>query len=251
MDVSAKTIREVEFREKLRGYNPDDVDTFLERVAAGIDLLHDRLRQVTDRAERAERRAEESVGGDDALRRTLVLAQRTADLAITEAREQAVAIVEEAKSQAAAIVVDARQQMYQAKLDAERELRLELDDLRRSRDLLQDDIHTLDRYLDAERQRLRLALGEAIRWIDTSMPSLVPSPPLNDPHIPPPPPDPLTAEMASGSQEAEPEGTDGAVDPATTDAIDLDRFSSGGGRHEAAGATIHREPAQTEETAAR
>ena len=57
IEVSARTLREVEFREKLRGYNQDDVDEFLERAAAGVELLHDRLRQAMERAMRAEQRA--------------------------------------------------------------------------------------------------------------------------------------------------------------------------------------------------
>src|SRR4029079_1716146 len=88
MDVSAQTLREVEFREKLRGYHPDDVDEFLERVAAGIEYLQNRLRQATERAQRAEARAAESTEGDDALKRTLVLAQRTAEMAVQEARQE-------------------------------------------------------------------------------------------------------------------------------------------------------------------
>ena len=51
MDVSPKTLREVEFREKMRGYHPEDVDQFLERVAAGIEVLQDRLRQAVERAQ--------------------------------------------------------------------------------------------------------------------------------------------------------------------------------------------------------
>ncbi|MDQ1442104.1 MAG: cell division initiation protein, partial [Acidimicrobiaceae bacterium] len=57
MDVSPKTLREVEFREKMRGYHPEDVDQFLERVAAGIEVLQDRLRQAIERAQRAEQAA--------------------------------------------------------------------------------------------------------------------------------------------------------------------------------------------------
>lgn len=270
MDVSAKTIREVEFREKLRGYNPDDVDHFLERVAAGVDLLHDRLRQATERAARAEQRAEESVGGDDALRRTLVLAQRTADLAIADAREQAAAMVEEAKGQAAAIVEDARQRMHQARLDAQQELRHEIEELQRGRDLLQDDIRTLGRYLDAERQRLRLALGEAIRWMDSSMPSLVPAPALNDPVIGPAPSGPDAAgghragpedagvELLSddpgdeaGEQVGPAREEPGPVDAEVMEAIDLDRFPPEAGRSGAAEAAGLSGPAQTENAAAR
>ena len=36
MDVSPKTLREVEFREKLRGYHPEDVDQFQAQGAADM-----------------------------------------------------------------------------------------------------------------------------------------------------------------------------------------------------------------------
>lgn len=56
MDVSPETIRTVEFRERLRGYNQDDVDQFLERMAAGVEILQQRLRDASQRAARAEER---------------------------------------------------------------------------------------------------------------------------------------------------------------------------------------------------
>jgi DivIVA domain-containing protein len=43
MDLTPQTLREVEFREKLRGYHPDDVDDFLEKVAVAVGELLDRL----------------------------------------------------------------------------------------------------------------------------------------------------------------------------------------------------------------
>src|SRR3977135_1126092 len=89
IEVSARTLREVEFREKLRGYNQDDVDEFLERGAGGVRVLHDRLRQAMERAMRAEQRVSDLPDDDDALRRTLVLAQRTADMAVKESQQQA------------------------------------------------------------------------------------------------------------------------------------------------------------------
>ena len=57
MDISPKILREVEFREKFRGYHPEDVDMFLERVAAGIEALQVQLRQATERAAHAEQLA--------------------------------------------------------------------------------------------------------------------------------------------------------------------------------------------------
>lgn len=168
-DVSAKTIREVEFREKLRGYNQDDVDEFLERVAVGLEILHERLRQANERAVRAEQRSTEVGEGDEAMRRTLVLAQRTADLALDEARQQAAAIVSEAQAQAQAIAEDAT-----------RELRSEISKLEAKRDQLWSDVAVLGRYLQEERGRLRLAFGEVLRRLDDQFPSLAPVPNLTD-----------------------------------------------------------------------
>ena len=104
IEVSARTLREVEFREKLRGYNQDDVDEFLERAAAGVELLHDRLRQAMERAMRAEQRASDLPDDDDALRRTLVLAQRTADMAVKESQQQARETLANAQSEARSMV---------------------------------------------------------------------------------------------------------------------------------------------------
>src|SRR2546428_10987851 len=81
MELTPQRLREVEFKERWRGYDPEEVDDLLERVAAGLEEFENRVRQATQRAVRAEQRASE--GGDtrETLRRTLVLAQRTADAA--------------------------------------------------------------------------------------------------------------------------------------------------------------------------
>lgn len=106
MDVTPQLLKEVEFREKFRGYDPDEVDDFLERVGLAFTQVQDKVREANDqieaanaRAARAEARARDSSDIDDTLRRTLVLAQRTADAAIAEAREQAAGIVGEAQNQ--------------------------------------------------------------------------------------------------------------------------------------------------------
>src|SRR5688500_1645090 len=122
MDVSPKTIREVEFREKLKGYHQDDVDEFLERIAAGLDILQERLRQATERAVRAEQKLSETTEADDAMRRTLVLAQRTADAAVNEAREQAQQIVAAAQSQGQQIVAAAEDHAARLAEESQRDL---------------------------------------------------------------------------------------------------------------------------------
>src|SRR5579862_5782321 len=140
MEVSPKTLREVEFREKMRGYHPEDVDHFLEQVAAGIEVLQDRLRQAVERAQRAESAASESGGADDTLRKTLVLAQRTADLAVQEARDQAARILAGAEQQAQAILADAEERGRRTHEDAVAESRAELSALETARAQSQQDV---------------------------------------------------------------------------------------------------------------
>ncbi len=206
MDVSPKTLREVEFREKMRGYHPEDVDQFLERVAAGIEVLQDRLRQAIERAQRAEQAATEAGGNDDSLRRTLLLAQRTADMAVQEGREQAARIVAGAEQQAQSLVGDAEQRVHSLVGDADRraqamladaehrsqtmvgeaeqrarrghedalvEMRAETARLEVTRQRLQMDVDMMTRWLSEHRTQLRAALEDALtraEQIDMSPP---------------------------------------------------------------------------------
>jgi|SRR5947199_8143628 len=180
MDLSPQSLREVTFREKLRGYATDDVDDFVEQVAAGLEILLERLHQTMDRAVRAERRAAEVGEGDEAMRRTLVLAQRTADLAIQEAREQAGRIVEEAQAEAQAIRAEAADDARAVIEDATREAWARVRRLDAARDQLQADVGGLERYLADERGRLLAVFETAMRRVGGLVPEPAPRPPLRD-----------------------------------------------------------------------
>lgn len=166
MEVSAKTLREVEFREKMRGYHPEDVDNFLEQVAAGIEVLQDRLRQAAERAQRAEAAATEAGGADDTLRKTLVLAQRTADLAVQEAREQASRILASAEQQAQSIISDAEERGRRAHEDAVNETRAELGRLENLRAQSQQEVDTLQRWVEEHRAHLQASLSDALASVE-------------------------------------------------------------------------------------
>ncbi len=219
MDVSPKTLREVEFREKMRGYHPEDVDQFLERVAAGIEVLQDRLRQALERAQRAEAQASEAGGADDALRRTLVLAQRTADLAVQEAREQAARILAGAEQQAQAMIAEAEDRARRAHEDALTDVRNELARLESSRQQLQGDVETLTRWVEEHKAHLTSALQDALTRIEhtellsappvgrvdlASLRSSIGPPPAISTTPPPPPPPPASPEPSAESQTAAP-----------------------------------------------
>ena len=114
MDVTPQLLQDIEFREKVRGYHPDDVDDFLERVGVAFSELVDRLRQANERADAAEAALADRAEVDEStLSRTLVLAQRTADAAITEAKAEAELTLSEARSEAERAVAEAETEAQQ------------------------------------------------------------------------------------------------------------------------------------------
>jgi cell division initiation protein len=202
MDVSPKTVREVEFREKLRGYHPEDVDQFLERVAKGIEILQERLRAATERAVRAERTAAESVGSDDTLRRTLVLAQRTADAAVQEAREQATQLLSDGEAKAGQLVADAEATAARMTDEAESTIRSEVAKLATSRDALQADVAALTRWIDEHRTFLTSTLSSAVERLQNDLQLLHEPPSATPVEVPPTPA--ATSMPAAGGGEAKP-----------------------------------------------
>jgi cell division initiation protein len=176
MDVSPETIRTVEFRERLRGYNQDDVDQFLERMAAGVEILQQRLRDASQRAARAEERPPQG-DGDESLRRTLALAQRTADLAVEEGREQAARLVQSAQGEAHSVVAAAQEEAEAVLADAGQRATLLIDEaqgkvasdvqrLEARREHLGGEIVALERHLALARAQAYTSLTDAARQIE-------------------------------------------------------------------------------------
>ncbi|MHB1929327.1 MAG: DivIVA domain-containing protein, partial [Acidimicrobiales bacterium] len=179
MEVSPKTFREVEFREKLRGYHPEDVDQFLEQMAAGVEVLQERLRQAVERAQRAEHLAAEAGTSDETLRRTLVLAQRTADLAVQEAREQAARIVSSAEQKSQAMLTEAEERARKLHNEALADVHAELAKLESTRSHSQHEVDNLERWAAEQRAHLIGALQDALEMLDRG--GLTSPPPASTP----------------------------------------------------------------------
>jgi DivIVA domain-containing protein len=192
MDLTTELLDNAAFREaKRNGYNTQDVDEFIEQVKVEYshhDTLVQEAQQRADAAEErvadAERRAAEATerasaasDADETLKRTLVLAQRTADAAIKEAEDQASRTLTSAQDQAARLLADAQEATARARAEAEGEARraqeearsrvlAELRDLEAARDQLSGDVDNLERHLEEQRDRVRVASGELQRLLD-------------------------------------------------------------------------------------
>jgi cell division initiation protein len=94
------------FKERFRGYDPREVDRFLDRVAARINELIRERDELTARVRELSQRAGEE--SEDLLKRTLVAAQRTADETVAEAKALAEQAIADARAESEQILEDAR-----------------------------------------------------------------------------------------------------------------------------------------------
>lgn len=187
MDLTPRVLTEVEFREQWRGYSPNDVDDFLERVAAAVGVLQERLKEMTERATVAERRLLER-SDDDEIRRTLVLAQRTAAQAVEEARAEAERILDDADRRAHEQVADAEARLANVEAEIAERARVELGELAERRAALQADVEALVAFQEEHKARLRAELQRQLAELDAPATSLsVPEPPeVTDVDLSPP-----------------------------------------------------------------
>jgi DivIVA domain-containing protein len=177
-----ESLRTVEFRLGLRGYDVDEVDDYLEKVAVEADAMQEQLRQATDRLRQAADRIAQleanrpepapeapepaaatpipavAAATTDSLQRTLEMAQRFVDQTKQESEAEAARVVGEANAEAARL-----------KADADRRYREDLSKLEGLKSKLSGDVESMARQLEAERTRLRTSLSEMIQWIEDNV----------------------------------------------------------------------------------
>lgn len=100
MSLRREDIERQVFKEVWRGYDQDEVDRFLDRVAERIGSLQRERDQLADDLKRVESQASEALEAEQLLKRTLIAAQRTADETVSEAREQASELIADAERRA-------------------------------------------------------------------------------------------------------------------------------------------------------
>ena len=185
MEITPQRVRSAEFRTVRKGADPEEVKVFLDDVADELERAQNqstameararaavaRLQEVSDSAPApaaAAPEVEASVDEAETISRTLLLAQRTADTAVAEAKAEADRIEREASAEAAKTIDSTREMsarlLEEARDEARRageserlNVKTEVDSLRARRDFLESDVDHLERHLAEERSRLREA----------------------------------------------------------------------------------------------
>ena len=194
MDISPQTIRSTGFKTVKKGYDPDEVESFRNQVATAVEAAQNQATAMEARARAAVAKLQEvtqqvAVGGREStaasspsgdtevISRTLLLAQRTADLTIADAkaeaegitahaREEASRVLDSARTMAAKTVDESRADARRAVEDERVRAENEVQSLLARRDFLLGDVDHLEQYLQAQRERLRDAAVQLQELVD-------------------------------------------------------------------------------------
>lgn len=177
MEFLSKKLREVEFSEKLRGFNKDEVDEFLEQAAVEASVLEEKLARAQELALELEDKLKHSSSTKipaqapvvktpvvaevpkvvqqvddktiaDKMSKTLLIAQKTADEIIAQAQNQANAMITSAQNDAKKLEVEVK-----------RSLEVEVMKLQQIKAQLEREIQDLSALINKERDDLAGSLS--------------------------------------------------------------------------------------------
>jgi DivIVA domain-containing protein len=163
--LNPQLIREARFKQAKRGYDPAEVESFLEDAAAALEAAQNEATAMEARARAAVARLQElaqpasdaqRVSADDTetISRTLLLAQRTADATIADAQAEAERVLAAAGEDANGLLEEARLEARRVG-EAERvQVEGEVQALLARRDFLESDVDHLEQYVVAQRERI-------------------------------------------------------------------------------------------------
>ena len=191
-----RDLEDTQFPQKLRGYDPAQVDALIDRAVREIADLRAERRTALDRAEMAEKRIDQEL---DATQR----ARATAEAEIATAEAEGRRYVAEAEAEAATLRSAAETEGRAAIEAARHRLLDETTSLEGARDAVRDDISSMERHGDAHRERLLSTLGDLRKLVEATpgrpLAEKRPSREARRPPEPSPPPEPV--EVASDEPE--------------------------------------------------
>ncbi|MEW6510454.1 MAG: DivIVA domain-containing protein [Bacteroidota bacterium] len=107
MKLTPLDVRKQEFKKVMRGYDPVEVDTFMEMVAADLEEALKQQKEARDRIVELETQLKDYRQIEKTLQQTLLQAQEATGRTYESARRESETIIREAESRAAKIVEQA------------------------------------------------------------------------------------------------------------------------------------------------
>ncbi len=192
MDFSADQVREAQFRDRVRGYNPDDVDAFLEQVARGIEekdrryeALLEKLSQANDEIMRLKAALSEAIAGNSGeanrenrnsppkdanldLVEIFALAKQSADELVKRTEAESKELVERAQREAELVIANARSEAQATRERELSELANQVGELEIKSAKLRSEIAELGDISVSSREMVRGVLRDALARVEES-----------------------------------------------------------------------------------
>ena len=160
LDIQNKT-----FPTKMRGYNQDEVDDFLDLVVRDYEELTQRNRELEKAVKHSEEKLEYFNELKDALNQSIIVAQDTADKVKTSASKESEVIVTSAQNKADELVANAEKRAHQLTTDAEEKARKILTDATEKARQLATETEDLKKKTRVFHQRISLMLESQLEHV--------------------------------------------------------------------------------------
>lgn len=160
LDIQNKT-----FPTKMRGYNQDEVDDFLDLVVRDYEEITQRNRELEKAVKHSEEKLEYFNELKDALNQSIIVAQDTADKVKTSASKESEVIVTSAQNKADELVATAEKRANQLTTDAEEKARQILTDATEKAKQLAVETEDLKKKTRVFHQRISLMLESQLEQV--------------------------------------------------------------------------------------
>ena len=112
MHITPLDIRKQPFRKTMRGFDPDEVNSFLEMVASEFESIIKQDNELSGQVKNLEQKVEHYVTIEKTLNETLITAQRATDEARLNAQKEAELIIKDAQIRAGRYEDESRRRVH-------------------------------------------------------------------------------------------------------------------------------------------
>ena len=115
---NADEIRQITFEKVVRGYRPEDVESFMEKIADEFEALANEKQEIESQLYILAERIEQYKTEEESIKSTLLSAQKLGESIIAESRQKAEAILKDANIRKNDILASAHEEfaMYEENL---------------------------------------------------------------------------------------------------------------------------------------
>lgn len=145
MALTPMEIHNKDFPRKFRGYDPDEVDQFLDMIVEDFEKLYKENIDIKEKYRVIKEKVDSYRSIEDTLKETLVTAQKTAEDVVSNAQKKADVILREAEVEAFKLVQQGNEKLSEIRKEQE-ESQKQLDVFRiKFKKLLEAEIELLDK----------------------------------------------------------------------------------------------------------